>query len=314
MEKFSFDGAMMHFVRTAAPGGFLWKFLLSYFAIYSLIFLALWFLIGSVLIEFVSMGPREMERMSESEAARLFARMGIGYAMMIPLFLVAWSVIEAAIQRRYMRLAAFSVRLGADEFRLMAVALLWLLCFIGLYVVFALMMGVLIYIFAAGAGAGGGSPNPALLVVTVLIMFGLFVPLILFLVRLSPAAALTIRDRAVRFTSAWGVSKGRFWPMLGAFAIIFIVSGIASSMVQNAGLLYFVGQFAASSGFEQADDPAVILSYMASPAVWGPGMLFVLVYLGLQAVVQYAAAGVPALAARTDPKWSAPDMPERVFG
>jgi hypothetical protein len=224
-----------------------------------------------------------------------------GYALMTPLFLLAWSILEASIQRKYMRHEGFSLRLGGDELRLFVVGLLFGLLLFGLYLVFSLVIFVPTMLFAAAAAGGGNSSGGAVAMLFVVPLFLIMICFILFvMVRLSPAFALTVRDRKIRFPSAWSVSKGHFWQIFGAILVIGIASGIASQVVQSVLMFGMMGPFISNVEAIEGGDFSGLL---ASPSLWISVGLMLIFSFAISAATHFVGAGVPALAARTDPAW-----------
>lgn len=300
MEKFSFDGALMHFARTRAPGTFLWKFVLAVLVLYGLATLVLWFIAGPTFVEIIRLSMEDPNmQMGDDEALAFLGRMGLAYLVAIPLFVVAWSVLEGAVQRRYVRLEGFSVRFGSDELRLIAVALLWMVLFIGLYLAAALAIGIPIGLVAFAASSGGGGGEVVAILMGVVLGLAALCFVLFILVRLSPAAALTIRDRKITFFGAWGATRGRFWPLFGAFALTMIILGIAGQVVQTVGMMSMGGLFLANADALEAGDFAPVLM---SPVFITMVGVFFGVYMALQAISQYVVAGIPAHAANTDPR------------
>lgn len=300
-ERFSFDGALMHFRRTPAPGGFFWKFLIAYGVLYTLAGAAIFALIGPGYLRLIQMGMESPNGdLPPEEVWSVLGPILGGYALATPVFLMVWAMLEAAVQRRYTRLEGFRLGLGGDEFRLAAVALLYFVLFIGLYIASAIVIGIPFAIIAAAAAGGGGE---AMGIVGGLLAFVLVIAVICFwifvLVRLSPAAAMTIRDRKIHFFGAWGASKGRFWPLFGAFLIVMVVSAIAGQVLQMILMFGLMGAVIPQMDALESGDFSGLLS---SPALWISGLLMLIGYVVVYAGTHFIGAGIPAHAANTDPR------------
>lgn len=304
---FSFDNAAFHFLRTDGPPGFLLKHLIVY-AIGIIVIAVLSFYAFRPILEayvqafaMISQGASEaqVQQILGEELLGNLGRVGLGYLGMLVVYAVFWSMMECAVLRRYVREEGYSIGWGDDEWRMLVIGLIWMASVIAAYI--ALIIGMLILIAPISLIAGD---NPALAGLWgVIVVIALLLVWLYFAVRLSPAGAMTISDRKVAFFDAWGATKGRFWPLLGAFIVLGLI------LYVGILILYFVGAFAvlgaALSGMDLAQveqDPDAVLGAFASPAVWIPIALIYFAMLVYQGFWQYAWAGIPSLAAKTDPR------------
>ncbi len=300
-QDFSFGNALSHWTKTEGPGGYIWKHAVA-FGLLTVIMIAAWFYFaGGAFFEYINAA----ERMSTGGNPQDVMDAGMGLLLpsllLIPFGLLFWAMFEGAQQRRYMRGDGFSLKIGADEGRLIVVGLLWILTMVGLYIAIAVVVGGVLGVVFAASGDGGGAAALALIPV-ILLVYGV---LIFFIVRLSPAGALTVRDRAIRFTSAWNVTRGRFWPMFFAFLVMFVIVLVVSLLLQLVLGVAMFGAMAANPDLASGNaDPDQVMSILFSPATFVimAGIYFVMT--AIQAVIQFAFAGIPALAAKTDPNWS----------
>lgn len=304
---FSFDKAAFHFAKADGPSGFLVKYLLAYgagvIAIAVLSFFALQPFILAYLQAFAAMAQgasdREIERQLTQALFGDFARLGLGYLLMLIIYAAFWAMIESAVLRRYVREEGFNIGWGGDEWRMLAVGLSWIGAIIVAYIAF--ILGVLVLVTPVGMAM---QDNPGLAILwSAAVMVALGIVWIYFAVKLSPAGAMTIRDQKVTFFGAWGASKGRFWPMLGAFIVLAIILYIGILV------LYLVGGVAVFGTLMNAVDlssgqanPDEVVAMFASPAFFIPLGLLYFALLLYQGFWQYAWAGIPALAAKTDPR------------
>mgnify|MGYP003630929589 CR=1 FL=1 len=299
--SFDYGNAVMHFRKTGGPKGFLFRFGATYVLLYVLLSaVSLWLqwpMYGAMF------DPAVMDDPVAMEAAMMghMGRMMLGYVVLLPLGLAFWMVFEGANQRRYMRAEDFRLRLGADEWRLLVVGLIWFGLFIGLYIggILAVLvpMGV-----AAATGTGEGAMIGGVLAFVLAIAYMIFV--FWLCARFSPAAALTVRDRKIKFGEAWRVTRGKAWTIIGSwivlalimsavffvFYLIFVVAIIASLMPMMSGM--------------ETEDPTAVFRALLSPGVLIPGALLVVVLVFLQACGMHIYSGPAALAARTDPEWT----------
>jgi len=303
---FSFDNAAFHFARTDGPPGFLPKYLSAYavgiVAIAVLGFFALQPLIAGYIEAFTMMSrgasERQIERALGESILDNLGRLSLGYLLMLIVYAAFWSMMECAVLRRYVREDGFSIGWGADEWRMLAVGLIWMVAFIAAYIV--MIIATVVLVMPLGALA---QDNPALIGLWMfIVILGLGITWAYFAVKLSPAGAMTIRDRKVVYFDAWGASKGRFWPMLGAFVILGIILYAAIVVLYMIGAFAFMG--VAMSGLDLSGDlsPDEVMALITNPVVWGPVAVIYFVMLVYQGFWQYAWAGIPALTAKTDPR------------
>ena len=127
--RFSFANAMLHFAQARGPGGFIWKYALSYLiavllmgGLAYLLFQPLIGLFTDVLLQVArgAMTGDDVEVVITREITGMAGRIIFSYIGLLLLTALVWSMFEAAIQRRYVREEGFSIGVGADEFRLLS--------------------------------------------------------------------------------------------------------------------------------------------------------------------------------------------------
>ena len=312
--EFSFGNAVGHFQKTGGPKGFLWKFALTY-ALFAIIVqgLSLYLMAPIYAAAFDPLVMEDPDMMDQIMLENM-GRVLLGYLVSFVFGILMRILFEAASQRRYMRADGFSLKLGGDEGRLLVVGLFWLGLVIALYIAFAVIMLVLVALVGAMSAIGGGD---GMMIIASLLTFVLVVALSLVAiwvcVRFSPAAALTIRDRKIRFGSAWRVTKGRVWTLIGSWLVLgLIMMAILIALYIVFAVLAVLSLMPAiQSG---ADDPAEIMAAFASPTFLIPAILFGLVYMMLAGGMMHVFGGPAALAARTDPGWADESAMNETFG
>lgn len=205
---------------------------------------------------------------------------------------------EAALHRKVLRDEEYSgrpIRLGGDELRVMAAQLgvwgfLFLVYFVGIFAS-VIVMGLLGAILGPLGFAFGAFS--ILAVICFLIMFA---------VRLMPAAALTVRDQNVRVLGARKITKGRFWPLFGAFIVLYIGGYIAVSLVQTVGTFIVFGNLGpASQIMEEGADLAQIMEdagqRIKNPAVMFGGLIAILAYSAVTSIWYLCLSGIGTYAA-----------------
>lgn len=306
MQQFSFTNALTHFNQVPGWQGFLWKFILAYLVLYSVATAILLALAGPAYFQIFQMSlAGEGEVLSDQEAWRLILPVILAYILAIPVFLIAWSMLEASVQRHYIRREGFSLRLGGDEWRLVVVALLYILFGTLLY---GVVIGAVFLPFGMflGNSAVTGNTDPSSFLMLFPMMLVMMCIILFFLVRMSPAPALTIRDRKITFFGAWRASRGKFWPMLGAYVIIYLISSVVAQFIQ---LVLMFGVFGALMQNTEAIQSGEFSGFFSSPMLWITGVLTLFAHFALYAATHYIGAGVPALAARTDHSWTGEGSP-----
>jgi hypothetical protein len=133
-------------------------------------------------------------------------------------------VLSTAVLRAVLRPAEQRfgyLRLSMDEVRQLGLALLVAVAVIvyGFIVSLAseLLLGVLVGLL------GSVLPRAMLVLVAFVLIIGAFAyPA----VRLSLAPAMTLADGRISFLRAWTLTRGRFWPLFGAFVIALAIAGV----------------------------------------------------------------------------------------
>lgn len=120
---------------------------------------------------------------------------------------------------------------GADTWRVLATYLVWL----GLFIAFSVVV-VCFYVMTNVIASIGGAAQLMAMVLGALAPLGFLALLVWGAVRFAPAAALSIARKRFAFFEAPRVSKGRFWPLVGSFVILwvgyFAIVMIAGSIIQ----------------------------------------------------------------------------------
>ncbi|MEQ9434487.1 hypothetical protein [Hyphomonas sp.] len=300
---FSFGNALFHFRRTGGPKGFLWKYALAFalagFAIQSFNTVMSW-PIYEVYLRVFTEDDGDITQYT-ADINRASMRSMMSSVLIFPLGILFWMVFETASLRRYMRGDGFRLRVGADEWRVLVVGLIWfgllIAAYIGLFIVILVPMGL---------GAIGGRDSAAVGAVVGLVLMLVYMLACLWAgIRLSPAAALTVRDGQIRFFEAWRVTRGRAGVLFGAWLVIglamMVVILIAYSIMAVVGFAQLGPLFQALQ--DGSATSADIRAVVTSPGFWGPLGLIFLLLVGVQAIAQHIFGGPAALAARTDPNW-----------
>jgi hypothetical protein len=180
-----------------------------------------------------------------------------------PLFLMGLalgSIMAAAVYRVIFRHedSRFGyLRLGLDELRLMLLTVVFY--FLSVFLVAAAVFGAVI-LAAIGSFAGSGAAYIAGLGGLIFLLgLALFI-----LVRLSLALPATFAEKRLRFWESWVLTRGSFWPLLGAYllaTICMIVVGalalILFCAIAGAILLMTGGQLSDIAAILHPDETSI---------------------------------------------------------
>ena len=295
MERFSFSSALLHFVNTKGPGGFVWKWLLANAVIVggaTIIFLYFYF---DALAPFLGMAATGAEPTPEEALSIMGPIFGMGILAM-PVTMALMAMFETSALRRYVRNEGFSLKFGKEEWRTIGVYFLWIGTFI---LAFIIMVIAMIVLSAVTIVATAASPESAV-VVAMIIQLLIYAPLVYFGIRLAPAAALTLRDGKVKFSSAFKVTKGRFWKLFGAYIIVYLAMYLVTSILQIAAFAILFGSALAASGDFSTVNVSDILE---SPVAFAGFGVILLAYVLQMALTQFIFMGIASRTVITDPDW-----------
>lgn len=175
-----------------------------------------------------------------AEALRLLGSILPAMLVFLPLVLVLYGVLYAAVNRAVLRPEAARgapLKLGGEELRQGLVILLLSLVLLFAYVVLAVVVALV--------AAAAGSANPAAGGLLAFVGIGLALVLMLFLaVRLSLASPLTFDEGRVRVLQSWHLTRGRFWPLFGGY----VLAAALALVIYLLALVVFVAVAAVVGG------------------------------------------------------------------
>ncbi|GLS01924.1 hypothetical protein GCM10007859_19430 [Brevundimonas denitrificans] len=269
---------------------------------YAVIMVAAFAVMGPNLIGFIS-ATEQLEQSGATptmeDFAPLFQMMGMLFAVLLPLSLIASAMIYAAVARSVLRPgeSAFGyLRLGMDEFRVLVVSVV-------LFLVFMVLMVVTSGIIGAVIGMTVASETPALWLLVVLLILAAVGVCIWLAVRLSLAIPITMAERRIAIFDSFAFTKGRFWPLLGMALLAWVMSivvGLLGSLVAMPLQMATGGGMMALEGLEDESLQVILQSAWPAIAAW---ILINAVMSALQVAVVYA----PFSAAYRDMKGGASD-------
>lgn len=240
----------------------------------------------------------------------LLMKMLPGYLVMMVGMWASAVIGEAALHRKALldtEAPGRPVQLGADEGRVVGAqlcvwGLLFLIYTVGVFVAVALM-GVL------GAALG---PVGAAFGAFSFLAIGYFV--ISFAVRLMPASALSVKNGRLTVMQARAITKGKFWPLFGAFVVMFIGGSIVVNVVQSFGALVVFGSAnPAADVLTEGGDMAAMMENAAqrvkNPLVIFGGVICVLAYSAAVSLWYLCLSGIGTYAV----KWAQGEGVETTF-
>lgn len=313
--RFTFDGALMFGFRAAHAKSFPWKFALA-FAVVSTVLTALFaWLTKDAIFGFMDTVER-LDSVGADDPAQVFSVFFSLFGGLLPWIvlgslasLVVWAMFMAATQRRYIRDEAFSIRFGPDELRIMAVGVVW---YLGVSLMYLLPGLVMLPMFGIVSDFANGDISENEMVAFMLgrmsivaLMFLVMFPVyVFFATRFSPVFAMTVKERRIAFGDAWIVSRGRFWPILGAFLILAIVGGMAVGFAGSIAQMLVTPAFMGS--VSRVEDSSELRS-LFTPALTIALLLYAFIRYFLSGLLMHFVQGPAAFAARHDPRGSVDD-------
>ena len=228
----------------------------------------------------------------------LLKKMVPGYLVMMLGMWLAAVMGEAALHRKILLGTENSgrpIRFGGDELRVMLAQI----CVWGVLLILYFFGIIASIAFAAAIGAVAGPIGAALASFAILAaLYFVFH----YAVRLMPASALSVRDGQLRVWSATKVTKGKFWPLFGAFVLVYIGGTIISMVITQLGSLVVFGGNPAAEALKPGGDIIVIMEDAArrikNPLVILGGVLCVVAYAALMSIWFLCLSGIGTYAVR----------------
>ena len=167
-----------------------------------------------------------------AQAMAILQQLGPFYLLILVFSLVFYPIVFSTMNRAVLRPEEEGfgyIRFGADELRQIGLFLLIFVLGIGVYIAFIIAMVV---VFAAVGAVVGlratASGTAASMGVGIIAAVLLIAGWIYLWVRLSLASPLTFASRRVDLFGSWRLTRGRFWPMFGAYLVATILAIVVS--------------------------------------------------------------------------------------
>ncbi len=173
-----------------------------------------------------------------TRAALMLTQMMRMAMVLLPFALAFYAMLLAAMNRIVLRPAEDRfgyLRVGRDELRQLGLIALASVVFFGIELVLALVAGLLMGVLGVVKAAPSSLFVPLLLV---------YAALIAVAVRFSLASAITFDRGRVDLFGSWRMTKGRFWPLLGALMLTIaftLVIGLLGFVISGAVQLIAAG-------------------------------------------------------------------------
>ncbi|MCF6221769.1 MAG: hypothetical protein L3J65_11720 [Robiginitomaculum sp.] len=304
----------MPFQSGDGSAGFVFKLAIFYAVMMTvLIFLFGKLMMGSF-VEFMQVAAAlEAEPSNDDEMEAVMRMFGMMGKMFLPIMLIVvggwviWAMVEAALFRRILRededgasASLFPWRLGMDEVRVMFCRLI-----VGLvgFAIVSLLYFVLIVVII-GTVAGGSQSGALGAIIGLLGFLGVVAAFALFAfitIRLVPASALSIAEDRFALGEVWPVTKGRFWPILGSYAVIGLAGLIVSQVLQTILMMAFMGSFMSMipdlekmGGMQPDESIAQIIDMITQPSMLAGMAVAMVLYYVFEALWYMHFAGVSA--------------------
>jgi hypothetical protein len=186
--------------------------------VWSLIYAAM--IVGTMMVvrPFMQLAGATAAADPQAVLANIGTMMGRIFLMEL-LMLVVFTILMTAAQRAVLRPAEASfafMRVGMDELRMFALAIILLLASYFGMVILGVVIAIVASLLAAAAGMAAVG---AAMVVAMILLVAVFVWLE---IRFCLAFPLTLLRRKIIIGESWRLTKGRFWTLFGGFLLLFL--------------------------------------------------------------------------------------------
>ena len=177
----------------------------------------------------------------------LFSHLLPGYLVVLGVALVSNAIFGAAMIRAILHPTEEGLgflRVGVDELRQLGLGLLTFAVFFGANVALLTVLGLIV-------AAIGGALNVTAGSAAMLMILGLICGTSYLAVRFSLAPALTFDSGRIDLLGSWSLTRGRFWPLLGAYgltlALIMVIYLLSQLIILAFGAVLNGGDITAAA-------------------------------------------------------------------
>lgn len=210
------------------------------------------------------------------EAFQGIGQVMLSLAWLIPVSLIVTAMLMAAVARAVLnpRAAGFGyLRLGMDELRVFVVTLVLGILMVCAWIAVAVAVGAL-------SGIAGATGAEWMWLFVVLAGLAGVAGIIWLAVRLSLAVPITVAENRFAFFDSFGVTRGRFWSLLGmaviAFVMVLVISMLSWVITLPLGMMAGGDAWSLGSGGDaeavaaalDVTNPWIIASALAEAVVY----------------------------------------------
>lgn len=193
-----------------------------------------------------------------------------GLALKAVLDLLVFAVLSCSAFRAIFRPdGRAQLRLGRDELRMVALLLVLGLINVAILIVMSGVTGALTL-------AAGGPESPGGRVAFLLGQLASFTLQAIVMVRLALASPMCVADGRWSLAESWRRTRGRFWPMLGAFVmaalLYMVVAFLLTQLLMPLAALVRGSRVGPNAGLAQLADPAMLVVQVGFAVALGLGV------------------------------------------
>jgi hypothetical protein len=159
-----------------------------------------------------------------SQALETFGQLAPFYAVALIIMILFYAVLSASAYRAILRPsdgAPIHMGFGADEIRQILLMLVMLLVWIGVCVVIGIAVALVgggLTMALGSAGNGVGAAIGGLLTFVLIVSAFSYVG-----VKFSLVGPATFAEKGLRVFKSWSLTNGNFWPLFGAYFLLFVM-------------------------------------------------------------------------------------------
>lgn len=197
----------------------------------------------------------------------------------------------------------FPLRFGADELRVMLAQFVVALITYGVMMVGYFVFAILAVMAGAGAQAGGAAVGGIAGLLALFAFIAMMSGALLAVIKLSPAAALSVRDGNIRTVEGWKATYKRFWPMFGSFLIVGVGGYVVMAVIMTVAMMMVFAGISDMGGLQDVSNEealATFLEAMKKPGVMIPLVISLMLYVACTILWYLCFWGIPNYAAQLD--------------